>query len=171
MNIAYQGVEPEVAVSAFVAPQAVLIGKVRLAAHSSVWFNAVLRGDNDWIEIGPRSNIQDGCICHVDAGLPLKVGTDCVVGHGAILHSCTLGDRVLVGMRATILNRAHLEDEVVVAAGALVPEGAHLESGFIYSGVPARQMRALTPEDLERLRRGAQSYVEKAEVYRLLLHG
>ena len=171
MEIAYDGVNPTVDPSVFVAPGAVLVGKVTLAAGSSVWFNAVLRGDNDTISVGCRSNIQDGCVLHVDHGYPLSIGEDCIIGHGAILHGCTLGNRVLVGMGATVLNKAVLQDDVVVAAGALVPEGATLESGFLYTGVPARQMRALNPAELERLRRGAESYTEKAITYRLLLHG
>ena len=169
MEIAFDGVNPELDSTVFVAPGAVLVGKVRLGPGSSVWFNAVLRGDNDWITIGYRSNIQDGCILHVDPGYPLTVGDDCIIGHGAILHGCSLGNRVLVGMGATVLNNANLEDDVVVAAGALVPEGVKLESGFLYSGVPARQVRALRPEELERLRRGAESYAAKAITYRLLL--
>lgn len=171
MEITYDGVSPELDPSVFIAPGVMLIGKIRLGAGSSVWFNAVLRGDNDEINIGERTNIQDGCIVHVDPGYPVTVGDDCVVGHGAILHGCTVGNRVLVGMGATILNKAVLSDDLVVAAGALVPEGARLESGFLYSGIPARQMRPLKEEEYERLRRGAASYTEKANTYPLLLHG
>ena len=171
MEIAYDGVSPELDQSVFIAPGVMLIGKIRMGAGSSVWFNAVLRGDNDEITIGERSNIQDGCVLHVDAGYPVTVGDDCVIGHGTILHSCTVGNRVLVGMGATVLNKAVLFDDLVVAAGALVPEGARLESGFLYSGVPVRQVRPLKEEEFERLRRGAATYTEKAITYRLLLHG
>ena len=171
MEIAIDGINPELDPSVFVAPGAVLVGKIRIGAGSSVWFNAVLRGDNDKIVIGERTNVQDNCTLHVDSGCPLSIGNDCMVGHGAILHGCTLGHGVLVGMGAVVLNKAFVHDDVVVAAGALVPEGLNLESGFLYSGIPARQIRPLKPEEFERLRRGVQEYEEKAATYRLLLHG
>lgn len=169
MLLEYEKNSPSLGPGVFVAPNATLIGQVILEEESSVWFGAVLRGDNDRITIGARSNLQEGCIVHVDPGLPVVVGQDCVVGHGAILHGCTLGNRVLVGIRATILNQAHIPDDVIVAAGSLVPERARLESGQLYMGSPARAVRPLKPEELERVRYGAAHYVEKAARYRQLV--
>ncbi|MGE0493480.1 MAG: gamma carbonic anhydrase family protein [Vulcanimicrobiota bacterium] len=169
MLLEYEKNSPSLGAGVFVAPNATLIGQVVLEAESSVWFGAVLRGDNDRITIGARSNLQEGCIVHVDPGLPVTVGEDCVIGHGAILHGCTVGNRVLVGIRATVLNHAHIPDDVIVAAGALVPERARLESGQLYMGSPARAVRPLKPEELERVRYGAAHYVEKAARYRQLV--
>lgn len=148
-----------------------LIGRVQMAARSSVWFNAVLRGDNDWIRIGEGSNVQDCAVIHVDNGFPVTIGEECIIGHSAVVHGCTLGNRVLIGINATILNRAYLPDDVVIAAGGLVPEGSQLESGFLYTGVPVKKVRPLRMEDLERMKRGAQSYQEKAQKYQLHLKG
>lgn len=171
MILDYEGHSPEVHPEVFIAPQAVLIGQVRVEKQCSIWFNAVLRGDNDEIAIGARSNLQENVICHVDIGFPLKVGEDCVIGHAAVLHGCTLGDRVLIGIGAKVLNGAIIEDDVVVGAGALVPEGARLSSGYLYLGMPARQVRRLRQDEKMRMQRGAHHYVEKGERFRLLLHG
>lgn len=169
MLLPYDGHAPQVDPTAFVAPDANLIGRVRLGAACSVWFGATLRADNDLIEIGARTSLQEGCICHTDAGLPLQVGEDCVIGHAAVLHGCTVGQRVLVGIGAVVLNRAVLEDDVLVGAGSLVPERAHLTSGGLYLGSPARRVRDLKPEELQRIRASAAGYVEKAGRYNALL--
>ncbi len=171
MILEYQGYTPDIHPEVFIAPQAIIIGQVKLGAQCSIWFNAVLRGDNDEITIGARSNLQENVVCHVDFGFPLTVGDDCVIGHAAVLHGCSLGDRVLVGIGAKILNGARVEDEVVIGAGSLVPEGSQLASGYLYLGVPVRQVRRLRPDELQRLKRGAASYVEKGATYRLLLQG
>lgn len=171
MILDYDGHSPDIHPDVFVAPQAVIIGQVKLGPQSSVWFNAVVRGDNDAIEIGARTNLQENVICHVDSGFPLKVGEDCVIGHAAVLHGCQLGNRVLVGIGAKILNGAHVEDDVVIGAGALVAEGSRLNSGYLYLGIPARAVRLLRTDEVQRLKRGASNYVEKSERYRLLLHG
>ncbi|MBN9420280.1 MAG: gamma carbonic anhydrase family protein [Candidatus Eremiobacteraeota bacterium] len=171
MILDYAGHSPDVHADVFLAPQSVLIGQVKLGSQCSVWFNAVLRGDNDEISIGARTNLQENVICHVDSGFPLKVGEDCVIGHAAVLHGCTLGNRVLIGIGAKVLNGAVIEDEVVVGAGTLVPEGARLQTGYLYLGVPAKQVRLLRPDELQRLKRGAAHYVEKGERYRLMLQG
>jgi len=171
MILEYQGYSPDIHPEVFIAPQAILIGQVKLAAQCSIWFNAVLRADNDEITIGARSNLQENVVCHVDFGFPLSVGEDCVIGHAAVLHGCTLGDRVLVGIGAKILNGARVDDDVVIGASSLVPEGSHLASGYLYLGVPVRQVRRLRPDELQRLKRGAASYVEKGATYRLLLQG
>lgn len=171
MILDFAGHVPNIHPEVFVAPQVVVIGQVKVAQQCSIWFNAVLRGDNDEISIGARSNLQENVICHVDFGFPLKVGEDCVIGHAAVLHGCTLGNRVLVGIGAKILNGAVIEDDVMVGAGSLVPEGMKLASGYLYLGVPARQVRLLRPDELQRLKRGAAHYVEKGERYRLMLQG
>lgn len=171
MILDYEGHSPDVYPDVFVAPQAVLIGQVKVGSQSSIWFNAVLRGDNDEISIGARSNIQENVVCHVDVGYPLRVGEDCVIGHAAVLHGCTLHDRILIGIGAKVLNGAIIESDVVVGAGALVPEGARLASGHLYLGMPARQIRRLRTDELQRMKRGASHYVEKGERFRLMLHG
>ena len=158
--------QPKIHPSSLVVPNATLIGRVRLEEQVSIWFQAVLRGDNDDIVVGSRSNIQDGCVIHVDAGKPCHIGQDCVIGHQAMLHGCRLGNRVLVGIGAIILNDAVLSDDLIVAAGSLVPERAQLESGKLYLGTPAKPVRDLKPEELERIRYGAEHYVEKIEKYR-----
>lgn len=171
MIVEYAGHTPQLGREVFLAPGTVLIGRVFLGDHCSVWFGAVLRADNDDLVIGDRSNIQEGCILHVDDGVPLRVGQDCVVGHAAVLHGCTLGDRVLIGIGARVLNRAVVEDDVIVAAGSLVPEGVRLESGHLYMGVPARKARPLREDERERIRHGAEHYVEKGRTYRSLFQG
>jgi carbonic anhydrase/acetyltransferase-like protein (isoleucine patch superfamily)/predicted enzyme related to lactoylglutathione lyase len=171
MLIELKGGRPILDPGAFVAPTAVVAGQVHLQEGCSVWFGAVIRGDNDLIRLGPCTNVQDGCILHTDAGLPMQVGAECVLGHAAILHGCTVGDRVLVGIGARVLNGAVLEPEVVVAAGALVPEGARLESGYLYLGVPARRHRRVTEEERERRAQGVRHYLEKADLYRQALRG
>ena len=171
MEISFQGLYPDLHPDVFVAPQAIVVGGVRAGSGSSFWFNAVVRADNAGIFIGERTNIQDQCVLHVDDGLPMHIGDDCVVGHAAVLHGCTLKNRILIGIGARVLNRAVIEDEVVVGAGSLVPEGAHLESGHLYLGVPARKIRPLRPDEVERIHRGANHYVELARTYRVTLKG
>jgi carbonic anhydrase/acetyltransferase-like protein (isoleucine patch superfamily) len=171
MILEYGGHRPQLGEDVFVAPQAVLIGQVELGAQSSVWFHAVLRADNDCIRVGPRSNLQENVVCHVDSGLPMHIGADCVIGHAAVLHGCWLGDRVLVGIGAKVLNGARVENDVVIGAGSLVPERARLESGCLYLGSPARRVRELRPEEFERIRKAAHTYVEKGRQYRDLLQG
>lgn len=166
MLLEVDGRAPHLAEDVYVAPTAVVIGDVEAASGCSIWFGAVLRADNAPIRLGPRTNLQDGCVVHVDEGVPVTLGADCVVGHMAVLHGCTLGDRVMVGIGARVLNGAVVEDDVIVGAGALVAEGARLESGFLYLGMPARQVRPLRPEERERIALGAEHYAAKGAVYR-----
>jgi carbonic anhydrase/acetyltransferase-like protein (isoleucine patch superfamily) len=133
-----------------------------LGEDASVWFGAVIRGDNTHIIIGPRSNIQDGAMGHSDAGAPLTVGADCTIGHHAILHGCTIGDCVLIGMGATILNRAVIADGCIVGAGALVTEGKTFPPGSLIVGSPARAIRELDESARAGLLLSAMHYVEKA---------
>jgi carbonic anhydrase/acetyltransferase-like protein (isoleucine patch superfamily) len=162
---AIAGKRPEVAASAWVAPSADVIGEVRLGEAASVWFGAVIRADNTLIDVGARSNVQEGAMLHSDPGTPCTVGEDCTIGHHAILHGCTLGDRVLVGMGATVLNRATIGDDCLVGAGALVTEGKSFPAGQLIVGVPAVAKRALSEAEIAALRVSAGSYVAKARLF------
>lgn len=143
----------------FLAPGARVIGDVTLGDEVGVWFNAVLRGDNEPMVIGARTNIQDGCILHSDFGFPLRVGGGCTIGHKAILHGCTIGDGSLIGMGATVLNGAVIGHECLVGAGALVTEGKVFPDRSLIVGAPARLVRTLDEEAVERLRASADGYV------------
>lgn len=156
------GKRPALASGAWIAPSADLIGDVQLAEDANVWFGAVLRGDNTPILIGERSNVQEGAMCHSDPGAPLTVGADCTIGHHAILHGCTIGDRVLIGMGAIILNRATIGDGCIVGAGALVTEDKVFEPNSLIVGSPARAVRQLDENAQAMLRASASHYVEKA---------
>jgi carbonic anhydrase/acetyltransferase-like protein (isoleucine patch superfamily) len=158
-------VEPLLGEGAWVAPSADLIGDVRLGARASVWFGAVLRGDNTPLILGEDTNFQDGAVGHSDAGFPLTIGARVTVGHQAILHGCTIGDDCLIGMGARILNGAAIEMECIVGAGALVTEGKHFERGSLIVGVPARVVRSLTEDEKQLLRASAAHYAEKAQRY------
>jgi carbonic anhydrase/acetyltransferase-like protein (isoleucine patch superfamily) len=155
------GRAPQVPESSWVAPSADLIGDVRLGEEVGIWFGAVIRADNTPIQLGDRTNIQEGAMLHSDPGSPLTLGTDCTVGHHAILHGCTLGNRVLVGMGATVLNDAVIGDDCLIGAGALVTEGKSFEPGSLIIGAPAKAVRALSPEMIEGLRRSASGYAER----------
>jgi carbonic anhydrase/acetyltransferase-like protein (isoleucine patch superfamily) len=157
---------PDLAADSWIAPSADVIGAVRLGVGASIWFGAVVRADNGVIVIGAGSNVQDGAVLHSDPGAPLIVGADCTVGHRAVLHGCTIGDRVLVGMGATVLNHASIAPDCVIGAGALVTEGKSFPSRSLIVGAPARAVRTLTDEQLAGLRIAAAGYVEKARRYR-----
>jgi carbonic anhydrase/acetyltransferase-like protein (isoleucine patch superfamily) len=163
---ALDGVAPEIDPEAWVAPGAQVMGRVALRAGASVWFNAVLRGDNELIEIGAGSNVQDGCVLHTDLGFPLSVGPDCTIGHMAILHGCTVGAGSLIGMGAVVLNGARIGRGALVGAGALVTERAEIPDGMLAIGRPARPVRALTPEQIEGLLRSAAGYRANAARFR-----
>jgi carbonic anhydrase/acetyltransferase-like protein (isoleucine patch superfamily) len=147
--------------SAWVAPSADVVGDARLGSDTSIWFGAVIRADNTPIVVGARSNIQEGAMLHSDPGKPLSIGTDCTVGHHAILHGCTIGDRVLIGMGACVLNGAVIGDDSLVGAGALVTEGKSFPPGSLIVGSPAKVVRALTPDEIAMLAIGAAHYVER----------
>lgn len=155
-------IAPQLTESAWAAPSADLIGDVRLGARASVWFGAVLRGDNTPLILGEETNFQDGSIGHSDADFPLTIGARVTVGHQAILHGCTIGDDCLIGMGARILNGAVLETECIVGAGALITEGKHFASGSLIVGSPARVVRQVTDAEKQALRVSAAHYAEKA---------
>lgn len=145
----------------WLAPDAHLIGRVRIGADVGVWFGAVMRGDNEWIEIGEGSNVQEGCVLHTDMGSPLTVGRNCTIGHRAILHGCTIGDNSLVGMGATVLNGAKIGRNCLVGANALVTEGKEFPDNSLIVGAPARAIRTLDEKAAEGVTASAQSYVAR----------
>ena len=156
---------PRLGPGVWAAPSADLIGDLRLGARASVWFGAVLRGDNTPLILGEETNFQDGAIGHSDPGVPLTIGARVTVGHQAILHGCTIADDCLIGMGARILNGAVIESECIVGAGALITEGKHFESGSLIVGAPARAVRQVTDEEKQALRASAAHYAEKAVRY------
>jgi carbonic anhydrase/acetyltransferase-like protein (isoleucine patch superfamily) len=156
---------PQLGPGAWAAPSADLIGDVRLGARASVWFGAVLRGDNTPLILGEETNFQDGAIGHSDPGVPLTIGARVTVGHQAILHGCTIHDDCLVGMGARILNGAVIESECIVGAGALVTEGKRFDRGSLVVGAPARMVRQVTDAERQMLRASAAHYADKATRY------
>lgn len=169
----FEGVQPIIGARAYIDPAAVVIGRVTIGDDASLWPGTVARGDVHAISIGARTNIQDGSVLHVTAdnafnpgGFPLTVGDDVTVGHGAILHACTVEDLALIGMGATILDGAVIRSRTMVAAGSLVPPGKVLESGFLYLGSPVKQVRRLSDREFEWLEESARHYVELKDRYR-----
>ncbi len=148
--------------SAWVAPDAHVIGKVRLGRGVGIWFGAVLRGDNEWIEIADGSNVQEGAMLHTDKGYPIHVGRDVTVGHHAILHGCTVGDGALIGMGATVLNGATIGAGCLVGANALVTEGKEFPPGSLIMGAPAKAVRPLDQATIDGIARGSRNYVANA---------
>lgn len=161
-----QGPEYPADDSYFIAETAEVIGKVRLLNGASVWFGAVLRGDNEWIEIGEGSNVQDNCTCHTDPGYPLTIGKNSTVGHNVILHGCTLEEDTLVGMGSIVMNGARIRRGSIVGAGSIITEGKEYPEYSLIIGSPARVVRTLTPEQSSAMNRAAASYVRNGARYR-----
>jgi carbonic anhydrase/acetyltransferase-like protein (isoleucine patch superfamily) len=159
------GHQPQIAPDAWVAPSADLIGDVHLAELASVWFGAVIRADNTPIVVGARTNVQDGAMLHSDPGAPCTLGDDVTVGHHAILHGCTIGNRTLIGMGATILNRAVIGEDCLVGAGALVTEGKTFPPGHLIVGSPAKAIRLLDDMQKAMLKASAALYAAKRRDY------
>jgi carbonic anhydrase/acetyltransferase-like protein (isoleucine patch superfamily) len=149
----------------FIAPGAHLIGRVELEEDANIWFGCVLRGDNEWITIGARTNIQENSILHTDMGFPLKIGNDCTIGHGVILHSCTVAENCLIGMGATILNGAKIGRNSLVGANALVTEGKEFPENSLIVGSPAKLVRTLGDDTIAHNLASAAHYVENARRY------
>lgn len=163
---ALDGEAPTIHPTAWVAPDAQVIGRVRIGAGASVWFGAVLRGDTESVDVGEGANVQDLCVLHTDEGFPLVVGPGCTVGHRAVVHGCEIGEGSLVGMGAVVLNGARIGRECLVGAGALVTEGRAFDPRTLILGSPARAARALNEAAVGRLRLSALHYARNAERFR-----
>ncbi|MDF1727993.1 MAG: gamma carbonic anhydrase family protein [Sulfitobacter sp.] len=153
---------PQVEASAWVAPDANVIGNVRLAAGSSVWFCATLRGDNELIDVGEGSNVQENCVFHTDIGFPLTIGKNCTIGHKVMLHGCTIGDNSLIGMGATVLNGAKIGKNCLIGAGALITENKEIPDGSLVMGSPGKVVRQLDEKAFQMLTASAHHYTENA---------
>jgi len=161
----FDGRKPEVHSSAFVSNNSLVIGRVNLGENVSVWPGCVLRGDVEDIIINRNSNIQDGALIHTNHGLPVIIGENVTVGHGAIIHGCRIGGNCLVGMGAIILDGAVIEDNCIIGAGALIPERAKVSEGSVMFGIPAKQARRITKEEMGEISRSAKEYVKLAAAH------
>ena len=168
----YQGIVPQLGKRVYIDPAAIVLGKVQLGDDVSVWPGAVLRGDMHLIKLGHRCNVQDNAVLHTThaseynpEGWPLTIGDDVVIGHSAVLHGCTVGDRVLVGIGAIVNDGAVIENEVIVGAGSLVPPGKTLESGFVYVGNPCKQLRPITEKERAFFTYSPATYVRLKDQY------
>jgi carbonic anhydrase/acetyltransferase-like protein (isoleucine patch superfamily) len=159
-------VVPVVASSAYIAPNAMVIGNIVLAENSTVWFGATLRGDNEIISIGASSNVQDGCVLHTDPGYPLSVASHVSVGHQAMLHGCTVGEGSLIGIQAVVLNGAVIGKGCLVAAGAVITEHKVFADGTLILGAPAKVVRELSAEERQNLYKAAEHYAARGAYYR-----
>jgi carbonic anhydrase/acetyltransferase-like protein (isoleucine patch superfamily) len=157
---------PQIHESAWVAPNATVIGSASMAENSSVWFSAVIRADGEAITIGAGSNVQDGCVLHADRGIPLRLGAGVTVGHNAVLHGCLVDDNVLIGMGAVVLNGASIGEGSIVGAGAMVPEGSSIPPHSLVMGLPAKVRRETTDAERAAILSNAFSYVERVAGYR-----
>tara|TARA_R110002124_G_scaffold1797_8_gene11407 strand:- start:15136 stop:15690 length:555 start_codon:yes stop_codon:yes gene_type:complete len=160
---ALDGVAPEIdADIAWIAPTAVLVGKVIVRADAGIWFGVVARGDNEPITIGARTNVQENAVLHTDMGYPLSIGEGCTIGHKAMLHGCTIGDNTLIGMGATVLNGASIGSNCLIGAGALITESKHIPDGSLVVGAPGKVVRQLDEAAMAGLRKSAEAYVRNA---------
>ncbi len=166
----FEGRKPEVHPTAFVHERAEVIGKVRLGPRASIWPGAVLRGDIEEIVVGEGSNVQDNAVIHTDHGVPTVLGDGVTVGHGAILHSCRVGNNALVGMGSILLNGSELGEECLLGAGALLAPGVKVARGQLALGSPAKAVRPLKPEEIEGIRKNGQNYLRYAESHRAASH-
>ena len=161
-----EDVAPEIDPDTWIAPGAHVIGRVRLGPGVGIWFGAVLRGDNEPVEIGAGTNIQENTVCHTDLGFPLTVGPGCTVGHRAILHGCTIGENTLIGMGAMVMNGARIGRDCLIGAGALVTEGKEIPDRSLVIGAPAKVKRELSDEEIAALRASAEGYVMNMRRFR-----
>lgn len=162
----YQEHQPEIAPDAFIAESAQIIGRVQVDSKASIWYGAVIRGDDNRITIGAYSNIQDNCVMHITTTETCSVGTHVTVGHNAILHGCVIGNEVLVGMGSIILNGAVIEDQVIIGAGTLIPPGKRVPARSLVVGSPAKVVRDLTEEEIRSLKQSAEHYALLADKHR-----
>lgn len=162
----YNKINPTIHESCFIAPSADVIGKVTIKADASVWYGAVLRGDVETIDIGERTNVQDNVTIHVASGFKTTIGDDVTIGHNAVVHGCTVGNRVLIGMGAIVLDGAVIEDDVIIGAGALIPPGKVIPSKSLVVGSPGKIIRTLDEASLEGLLKSANIYVTEASMHK-----
>jgi len=167
MIYSLDGLAPEVAADAWVAPGAHIMGNIKLAAHASVWFGAIIRGDNELISIGEGSNIQENSVLHTDEGYPMTIGANCTIGHKAMLHGCTIGESSLIGMGATILNGAKIGKGCLIGACALITEGKEIPDYSLVMGAPGKVIRTLDEAAQARLIGSAQWYQHNARRFKL----
>ncbi len=166
MIYALDGISPDIDPDAWVAPGAHVMGRVRLAAGVGIWFGAALRGDNEWIEVGEATNIQENCVLHTDMGYPLVIGANCTIGHKAMLHGCTIGAGSLIGMGATVLNGAKIGKGCLIGACALITEGKEIPDGSLVMGSPGKVVRELDDAARARLLKSAEGYRANAARFR-----
>ena len=157
---------PQFNSGAWAAENATIIGSVTLESNANVWFNCVLRGDNDDLIVGENSNVQDGSVLHTDPGIKLRIGRDCTIGHLVMLHGCEIGDNTLVGIKSVILNRAKIGKNSIVGANSLVTEGKQFPDNVMLMGAPAKVVRELTPQEIQVIQFTSQLYVKNAQRYR-----
>ena len=162
----FKGTKPEIDASALVVDSAQIIGDVKIGEESSVWFNAVIRGDVNFIRVGKRTNIQDGCVCHTDDGMPLTIGDNVTVGHMVILHSCTIGNNSLIGMGSTILNNAKIGNNCLVGANSLITEGKEFPDNSMIMGSPGKVVRELNEMEINLIKLSALHYVENMKRFK-----
>ncbi|MBP0617356.1 gamma carbonic anhydrase family protein [Jiella mangrovi] len=156
---------PQIGEDVFIAPNAQVIGRVRLGRGAGVWFGAVIRGDNEWIEIGEATNVQDNAVLHSDMGSPLTIAAGCTIGHAAIVHGCTIEENVLIGMGATVLNGARIGRNSIIGANALVTEGKEFPENSLIVGSPAKAVRTLDEAAAEKLRESARHYEKNGQLF------
>jgi carbonic anhydrase/acetyltransferase-like protein (isoleucine patch superfamily) len=162
----YRGLSPVIAAGTYIDPSAQVIGDVHLGPQSSIWMNAVVRGDTNSIRIGARTNIQDCAVIHGMRNLhPVLIGDGCSIGHNATVHGCTIEDNVLIGIGATVLNGAHIGANSIIAAGALIPERTHIPPNSLVTGIPGKILRATTPKDLALIQTAANNYLDYILAY------
>ncbi|MDA9747703.1 gamma carbonic anhydrase family protein [bacterium] len=159
--------KPKIHKSAFIAPNSSIIGNVEIGEFSSVWYNCVLRGDNNYIKIGERTNVQDGTIIHIDSNkYPTHIENDVTIGHGCIIHACTMRSRILIGMGAIVLDGAEVRCNTIIAAGSLVPPGMYLEPGSLYMGSPCKRVRSINEDDYRLIIESSKNYVANSILHK-----
>ncbi|MCT4564003.1 MAG: gamma carbonic anhydrase family protein [Maledivibacter sp.] len=166
MVIKYLDHEPSIHGSCYVSETAQIIGRVTLKENANVWFGSVLRGDGNYIEVGANTNIQDNSVVHINKDTPTIIGENCTIGHGAIVHACTIGNNVLIGMGAIVLDGAVIEDNVIIGAGALVPPGKTIPQDSLAVGSPCKVVRKLSEEEVSGLEESAIHYVKRSKEYK-----
>lgn len=164
--INFKDFSPKIHESCFVAETAQIIGRVTLKKNANIWYGSVLRGDGNYIEVGENTNIQDNCVVHINNDTPTIIGDNCTVGHGAIVHACTVGNNVLIGMGAIILDGAVIEDNVIIGAGALIPPGKRIPKNSLVVGSPGKVLRQLSDEEIKELEKSSKHYVELSKEYK-----